>query len=110
MMAAHDMRRPFAGGIKRTKERLLLPANFSGVGTARVKAAACGRIGRAGYIAFEDDAPARPFPARIRNRHGRQERPRVGVQRIVENLIARAQLDDLAEVHNRHAVADVAHH
>ena len=37
-------------------------------------------------------------------------RARVGVLRVLEHRAARADLDDLAEVHHRHAVADALDH
>ena len=43
-------------------------------------------------------------------RHGREKGTRVGVQRLLVERIARRKLDDLAEVHHRDPVGDVADH
>ena len=42
--------------------------------------------------------------------HGRQQRLRVRVARALVHVVGGADLDDLAEVHHRDAVGDVAHH
>ena len=42
----------------------------------------------------------------VGHRHRRQQLPRVGVLRVLEDRAARADLDDLAQVHDRDAVAD----
>ena len=39
---------------------------------------------------------------------GREQEPRVRVQRVLEHLFGRAALDDLARVHDEHLVGDVA--
>ena len=46
---------------------------------------------------------------RIGQRHRRQQRPRVGVARVAEQLVGRRGLDDLAEIHHGDAVGDVLH-
>ena len=46
---------------------------------------------------------------RVGDRHGREQRLRVGVQRVLVQLQPAGQLHQLAQVHHRHAVADVAH-
>src|SRR5207302_10603621 len=64
--------------------------------------------------------PARPFPlhgsdpaagfyARIRRRHRVEERARVGMERIVEQLVAIREFDDAAEIHHGDALAEVPH-
>ena len=51
-----------------------------------------------------------PLPPRVRAGHRGQQRDRVGVHRGVVDRVPLAELDDLAEVHDRDPVADVAHH
>ena len=46
---------------------------------------------------------------RIRNRHRREKCPRIRVQRILVQLVAVGNLDNVAEVHHRDAVADMPH-
>ena len=43
------------------------------------------------------------------HRHGGEQRLGVGVQRVGVDVVARRDLDDLAEVHHRDAVGDVPH-
>ena len=48
-------------------------------------------------------------PARIHRRPRRQQRARVGMLRIAVDRLDRADLDDLAEIHHQHAVAEILH-
>ena len=62
------------------------------------------------HVALQHDAlPALPGPG-VGQRHGRQQRLRVGVQGLLVDLLVVADLDDAPEVHHRDAVGDVAHH
>ena len=45
---------------------------------------------------------------RVGDRHRRQQRDRVGMERAGVQVVRRGQLDDPAEVHHRDPVADVA--
>eukprot|EP01022_Parablepharisma_sp_SALTPOND_P030360 TRINITY_DN760_c2_g5_i1.p1 TRINITY_DN760_c2_g5~~TRINITY_DN760_c2_g5_i1.p1 ORF type:complete len:1316 (-),score=509.04 TRINITY_DN760_c2_g5_i1:3474-7421(-) len=47
---------------------------------------------------------------RVGNGDGRHQLARIGMLRVLEDGAARADLDDLAQVHHRHAVADALHH
>ncbi len=38
-----------------------------------------------------------------------QQRLRIRMARIVKDLLGRSFLDDLSEIHHRHAVAEIAH-
>ena len=51
---------------------------------------------------------ARGAAARVHRRHRRQQRLRIGMLRLAVDPIDRPDLDDLAEVHDHHAIADVA--
>ena len=43
-------------------------------------------------------------------RHGGQQCPRVGVSRIVKNLIHWSKLYDLAGIYHSHAISNIGHH
>ena len=47
---------------------------------------------------------------RVRHRHRLDQAPGIGVARIGKDLVARAHLDDLAEIHDGDAVGDVFDH
>src|SRR4051812_18335594 len=74
---------------------------------ARAEATAGRRRDRARDVALEDDARARALQLGIRYDGGGQQRLRVRVLRGLEELLRRGRLDDLAEVHDRDAVAQV---
>jgi TRAP-type C4-dicarboxylate transport system substrate-binding protein len=76
--------------VSDAQRRLVAPANLFGECTARVKAAAGGRVGRAWHIPLQDDALAHPLQLRVGRRHGRQERPRIRMQWPVEDAVAAA--------------------
>ena len=64
------------------------------------------RIDRARYVAGQDHALA--FPGAVfRDRHGGEQRLGVGVQRRFEQAGLAGRLNDTAEIHHRHPVADV---
>src|ERR1700741_4741090 len=85
--------------------RLLLRAAGEAGGEAVVEAATRRRVDRARYVAFEDD----PLPryVGVRDRHRRQQRLGIRVLRACEQRVLIGELDDLAEIHHRDAVADV---
>src|SRR5262249_48785079 len=88
--------------------RLLLGAALERERAARMKAASGRRIDRARHIALQHGARA---PARgIGERHGGEQRPRIGVLASAMKLSGGGDLDDLAEIHHRHAIADVLDH
>src|SRR5450759_3423532 len=117
-LAAREARRevardivPLAGVAARAHQRghgrgadLLRPR------AARVEDAALGRVRRAGHIALEDDAPPGALGGGIGDRHRREQRLGVRVLRVVIEHHAIRDLDDLAEVHDGHAVGGVLDH
>ncbi len=84
-------------------------ADLGRVAAARVEATAARRVDRARHVAGQHDALARPLEHRVGHGHGREQRLGVGVDRPAVQLLGRRELDDLAEVHDRDAVGDVAH-
>ena len=74
---------------------------------ARAEPAARRRVDGVGRIAL-DRRLVGPL-ARIHRRPRRQERAGIGMLRIAVDRLDRAQLDDLAEIHDQHAVAEVLH-
>ena len=94
---------PFAHG---GESRFLLLADFADLGKATgVKTAAWGRINGAGHSALQDD----PFPTGglVYHWHGSHQRLSVRVHRVRKDLVGRPLFDDLAQVHDRHPVADM---
>src|SRR5215469_18343990 len=87
---------------------LLDAAAWLDIGTARVEAAARRRMDRARNIAFEDDPLALRF--RVGPRHGGKQRFRIRMERCREERVLWRELDDLAEIHDSDAVADVLDH
>src|SRR5260370_6340612 len=77
---------------------------------ARMEPAAFGRVDRRGDLALEQDGLAARLELGVRVRDRAQQDLGVWMQRVVVNLSTVRDLDDLAEVHDRHAVADVAHY
>ena len=75
-----------------------------------VEPAARRRVDRRGHVALQDDPPLLLGHVRVRDRHRRQQGARVGVLRVLVQRVARGHLDDLAQVHDRHAVGHVLHH
>src|SRR5665647_2111321 len=117
-LAAREARRevardivPLAGVAARAHQRghgrgagLLRPR------AARVEDAALGRVRRAGHVALEDDAPPGALGGGVGDRHRREQRLGVRVLRLVVEHRAVRDLNDLAEVHDGHAVGGVLDH
>ena len=61
-----------------------------------------------GYVAEQLDPLAGPLPVGIGNRDRREQRLGVWVRRRAVDLVPRADLDDLAEIHHGDAIGDVA--
>src|SRR5262249_18281062 len=61
---------------------------------ARMKHAAGRRIHRARHLALDRPERPRRFDRRIGHRHRVEQRARVGMQRMVEQLVAVSELDD----------------
>ena len=92
----------------RHERRLLLRADLLRLPAARPEAAAGRRVRRARHVSLEHDPRALAALGRGLDRHRREERLRVRMHRRVVDLLARPDLDDLAEVHHRDPVGDVA--
>ncbi len=91
------------------ERRLLDAAAIEGQRAARMEAAARGDGGGVGRLALQDrPRAARAFGdlRRLGRRQHADERPRVRVARIVDDRRGRADLQDLAQVHDRDAVGD----
>ena len=73
---------------------------------AGVEVAAARGIDRARDVAGQDHALA-PLDVRVRDRHGREQRLAVRMQRRGEQRALVGQLDDPPEIHHRDPVADV---
>jgi len=85
-------------------------ADALGDRAAGVETAPAGRVDRAGHVALQNDPLPLFFDDRIRHRHRRKERLGIRVQRVAVQVVPARHLDDDAQVHDRHAAADVAHH
>jgi hypothetical protein len=66
-------------------------------------------IGGTREVAAQDHPRAAALDLRVGHRHGRQERLGVGVLRVLEQVVDRADLDDSAQVHDGDPVGDVPH-
>ena len=62
-----------------------------------------------GHVARQDQPLAAALDRGVGDRDCGDQRLRVRVQRVVVELVRRGQLNDLAQVHHRDAVADVTH-
>src|SRR4051812_49061651 len=76
---------------------------------ARMEMAARWRVERAGDLALGLGA-RRNHGAVERVGDRRDQRPRIGMTRVLEDLLPIALLDDAAEIHHRHPVADMLDH
>ena len=50
-----------------------------------------------------------PFRRRIGNRHGRQQRLRVGVPGVAVQLVGRSRFDDASQIHHADGVGNMSH-
>src|SRR2546427_482003 len=89
------------------KRRNHLRTLFDGVRTTRMERTAAGRVHWRGRIAGQQDTLAPAFAAWIGQGHGAHERLGVGMQRALDNVRGRAELDDLTEIHHRDPVRDM---
>src|SRR3954452_10854076 len=112
-LASSDLLRPVAGDelpVERAEWRHLVPAPLRlHVRAACVEAATGWRIGRARQVALKQDGLALTLDHRVGDRHRREERDRVRVERRLVQRLRRRDLDDGAEVHDRDSVRDVAY-
>src|SRR6266545_3866722 len=86
--------------------RIDLAADRHNVRTERVEVTAGGRIDGGRNLAF--DAKHHHLESRIGHRRGVAQHPRIRVQRLLEDRGDWAGLDDAPQVHDRHALAEVA--
>src|SRR6185437_8492573 len=78
------------------KRRLDLATDILGDWAARMEATALGDVNWAGQIAFEDDAFAMALDARIGDWYSREQRHRVRVKRVDEEVRPVGDLHQLA--------------
>src|SRR3970040_926426 len=79
--------------------RYFLPAAIDRKRAARIEHAAARRIDRTRYFALHDVAGTQFLDIRIRDRHGLEQRPGVGMQRIGEQLVGIGEFHQPPEVH-----------
>src|ERR1700731_2002293 len=87
------------------QRRLHRQANILRIWTARMEAAAAGRIYRARH--FPRQLYALALYPRIDRWDRRKQCARIRMPRVGVNFIAARYLDDLAEIHYRDSIADV---
>src|SRR3954471_9863583 len=88
---------------------LLFGADGLSLPAARPEPTPRRRIYRRGNVTRQHDAFALSLTSRIRNGHRRQQGLSIGMSRSAVDVVPRADLDDLAQVHDRHPVGDVTH-
>src|SRR5262249_28817933 len=88
--------------------RLTVAGIFQLAWAARMECAARGRFDRARGVSLEHDTQP-PFFG-FGRWYGPEEGPRVRVEGLSVDLLGGALLDDLAEIHDEGAVADVAYY
>ena len=93
------LRDPFEGGN-------VVPAPVVCQGAARMEMASGRRVN--GAWRFSLDKASGGVEADFIEQRGRVEGFRVGMARSVEDLLDGSHFDDAAQVHDRHAIADVA--
>src|SRR5258708_29406671 len=83
---------------------LLLGADRLRFPAPRAEAASGRRIRGARNVTLEHDPLALAALRRLFDRHRRQKRLRIRMRRLLVDLLPLADLDDLAEIHDRHAI------
>src|SRR5712691_2128716 len=89
------------------QRRLHCRAARLGMGATRFEAAARRRVDGIGRIARQRRLLATAVG--VHRRHGTEQRARIGMPRAGVDALHGTQLDDLAEIHDEDAVADVLH-
>jgi hypothetical protein len=97
---------PVAGRPKSGGNR---PAVGHSVRAACVEPTTGRRRDRARNVPRQNDALALSLEEWVGDRHRREEGLRVGMARVLEYGIARPELDDFAEVHNRDTCSELTH-
>ena len=87
--------------------RYLVGASLFGAPAPGAESASARRRIRPWQLSLQDDALALATLGRIRLRNCRQKRLCVRVRRVGVDVLAFTGLDDLAQVHDRHTVADL---
>src|SRR5215471_7374587 len=90
------------------QQRRLTAATVFGEPATRMEVAAGWRRGRVGDLTLEHRIAA--CNPRIGDRHGAHQRSRVRMAGTREDRVGRPELGELADIHYRDAVADVAHY
>src|SRR5512133_165652 len=113
-LARLDLLRPMAGdqvavGELPERRHLGRAAGRLDVRAARVEAAGVRRVRWAREVPRQEDRFALRFHLRIRDRNRGEQRDRVGVERVLVELLRRRDLDDRAQIHDGDPVRDVAH-
>src|SRR5918999_4653676 len=86
--------------------RLVLLADWElRPGAPRMEAAPARRVDRRRDVALEDDSLLLSGQIGIRDRHRREQGPRVRMLGVLVQSLARCDLGDLAEIHDRDPVA-----
>src|SRR5438270_7639461 len=88
---------------------LLLGADLLGLPAARPEPTPRRRICRTWNVTRQHDALALPLTTWVRDRDRRQQSLSIGMTGSPVDVVPRADFDDLAQVHDRHAIGDVAH-
>ena len=86
-----------------------LPAKVGRFPATRPESATGRRVHRARNVALEHDAPPAPFAIGVRQGNGREQRLRIGMGGALVDPVRGADLDDAAEIHDRHATRDMTH-
>ena len=89
--------------------RLTLSATILFERAPRPESATAGRVGRAGYISLQNDASTLFFDLGIGDRHRGEQRSCIRMQRVLVERVTVAQFRELAQVHHRDPVTDVAY-
>ncbi len=85
------------------------PAGIDRDAAAWMKNATRRRVKWARHLSRQDSVFARCLDNRVRYRHCREQRPGVGVPRIVEQGLAVGDLDNLSQIHDGDAAAYILH-
>src|SRR5579864_2978782 len=96
-----------ARGVLRRRDlfdrRRLAEAALDAEGAARVELAALGQVDEVWRQALDGEQAM--SPAGVDSRHRAEQRPGIGMLRAFEDLLGGSLLDDLARVHDEHALA-----
>src|SRR5436190_17493363 len=94
-------------GSARSERRPLGETAIESKGTPGVEEAAARKLEWIWQFAACSDRSR--APRRVKFRNGSEERLRIGMPRAGEQFIARTDLDDIAQIHDRHPMRDVTY-